>query len=292
MQKKLSLLAMLVWIVLLTACKEKGPIIDIGSSVKAEDSTYAGAVAAAQPKKVLVEEFTGASCPNCPDAQALLANIEAQNPDRLAIMAIHVANFGQTIPVKGSKYDFRTQDGTDVGATFFTSINNLPSAGHDRVKNAKQERLMQKNDWAGAINDRLKITPPVNIDITSHYDVASRNVSIEVKIAYTNPMLGQQFLSLAILEDDMIDKQDSVGIVLNNYKFRHILRDYITPVPGVAFLQDMAQKEAGRVYIRRFTCKVNDAWVPENCHIIAFVHQNNGEDKEVLQAATAHVTEK
>lgn len=292
MHKKISLLAALAGVVMLTACEEKGPIIDFGTSEKAEDSTYVGAVAAAQPKKILVEEFTGATCPNCPDAQALLTNMDAQNPDRLAIMAIHVMNNPQTKPVKDSKYDFRTQDGTDIGTTFFTSINNLPSAGLDRVKNTKQERLMQKNDWAGALVDRLKIAPSVNMDMKSSYDATSRNASIEVKITYNKAMQGQQFLSLAVVEDDMVDKQDSTGVIIDQYRFKHVLRDYVTPVSGVTFLQDIAQKEAGRVYIRRFTYKVSDAWVPENCHLIAFVHQNNGEDKEVLQAVTSHVIEK
>lgn len=291
MRKKVSLLLALAGVVMLTSCDEKGALgVILEPQELAEDTTYVGTVATAQPRKMLVEEFTGATCPNCPDAQALLSNLNAQNGERLATMAIHVLNNPQTRPVKNAKYDFRTQDGTDAGNTFFGTVNNLPIAGLDRVKNAKAERLMQKNDWAGVVSDRLKVTPPVNVDVTSTYTAATREALIEVKVAYTKAMEGQQFLSVALVEDGMVDKQDSTGIVIENYTFKHVLRDYITPVAGVAFLK-ADQKPAGTVYIRRFKFKVDDKWEATNCHLIAFVHNNNGEDKEVLQAADAHLTE-
>ncbi|RYD58349.1 MAG: Omp28-related outer membrane protein [Sphingobacteriales bacterium] len=291
MYKKLSLLAGLAGIVLMTSCEEKGPIIELEPREPAEDTTYVGTVGTVQPKKILIEEFTGATCPNCPDAQVMLNNFSAQNPGRLAIMAVHVLNVSQTRPVKGAKYDFRTQDGTDAATTYYGAINNLPNAGIDRTKSLAGDMQQPTGAWGKSIEDRLKLSATVNLDVASTYNAQTRMATIEVKIAYNKAMEGQQFLSLALVEDGMIDKQDKTGVVVEDYVFNHVLRDYITSPVGVAYLGSTT-KEAGRVYIRRFKYKVEDARVAEKCHLIAFVHSNNGENKEVLQAADAHLTGK
>ena len=67
--KKLPLLALsaaaMFW---LSACEEKGPLINFEDGPVASDTTYVAAPETPQTKKLLVEEFTGASCTNCPAA--------------------------------------------------------------------------------------------------------------------------------------------------------------------------------------------------------------------------------
>jgi hypothetical protein len=282
---KISTLPILGLIAILAvSCKEKGPLIDFGNT-KSEDTTYVVTPPAVQPKKVLVEEFTGASCSNCPAARVQLANLAAQNPDKLAIMGIHIYNYVQSAPTKESKHDFRTQDGTDIGNDVYGSVSMMPSAGIDRMLGGNGERLTLKGVWADLISTRLKVEPIVNIDLTSSFDEAGKKATVTVKVTYNKKTTGTQNISLAIIEDGIVDVQDSVQTIIHDYHFEHVLRDYITPISGVPFLQDKPEKEAGRVYQRTFVYDVNKDWKPENCKLIAYVHNNAGNDKEVLQVA-------
>ena len=56
----------------LTSCEEKGPAIDFGGGATAVDTTYLGTAPTAQQRIVVVEEFTGGMCANCPKARDLL----------------------------------------------------------------------------------------------------------------------------------------------------------------------------------------------------------------------------
>lgn len=270
----------------MSSCKEKGPLIDFGNT-KSEDTTYVTTPPSPQAKKVLIEEFTGASCSNCPAARVQLSNLAAQNPDRLAIMGIHIYNYVQSAPTKESKYDFRTQDGTDIGNDIYGSINLMPSAGIDRMPGNNGERLTLKSIWADLIATRLAVAPSVNLDLESSYDEAARKAVITVKVIYNKAMTGTQSISVALIEDGIVDVQDSVQAVIHDYHFEHVLRDYITPISGTPFLDNISNKEVGRVYVRRFEYDVNKDWKAENCKLVAFVHNNSGNDKEVLQVAEA-----
>ena len=51
----------------------------------------------------------------------------------------------------------------------------------------------------------------------------------------------------------------------------------------------LRKKQAG-VYEKSYTFKVDDKIKVENCHIVAFVHNNEIDNKEILQAARIKLT--
>jgi hypothetical protein len=268
----------------LTSCEEKGPVIDFGSGPVAVDTTYVGTAPTAQQRIVVAEEFTGGKCANCPKARDLLTGIADNTPGRVLPIEIHVFNFIQSNPAteEGAIYDLRTQDGTDIGKQFYVNVNQMPSAGINRV-GTDNERLLLSGKWASKINEQLAITPAMNVDVESAY--ADGKATVKVKVAYTQAVSKQQFMTLAILEDGIIDVQEYPDSFDHHYTFNHTLRDLVTPVTGQPFLADVATKEAGRVYQRTFVFDVPAAWKPENCKVIAFVHNNDADSKEILQAA-------
>jgi hypothetical protein len=62
------------------------------------------------------------------------------------------------------------------------------------------------------------------------------------------------------------------------------MRDILTQTYGSPVLDSFAQKDAGRVYERTFKYTIGNAWKPENCKVIAFISNNETNDKEVAQA--------
>ncbi|MCD6062705.1 MAG: outer membrane protein Omp28 [Flavipsychrobacter sp.] len=283
--KKIYLLLGAAGIISLNACTEKGPAIDFGTTPVAKDTTYMAKVELADKKVVLIEELTGASCVPCVPAREQLAAIAAQHPDQLAVMEMHIFSHNLSEPVHGyNKYDLRTEDATEIQKEYYADFIGIPTAGIDRVP-VNNVNALTSPSWAGAIDKQLQKTPPVNVKIKSNFDESARNAVITVTVSYTQAVAKKQFLSVAILEKDIVDAQKTPTGTEKEYTFKHTFRDMVTGLKGDEFLKDQPTKDAGRVYERTIIYPVDANWKPEKCMVVAYVHDGDGADKEVLQAA-------
>ena len=88
-------------------------------------------------KKVLIEDFTGHLCPNCPDAARELEAIHDIYGDQIIAIAIHVSkSFARPYPASQApnfQYDFRTNWGTNWDAFYGISNAGLPRGMINRV---------------------------------------------------------------------------------------------------------------------------------------------------------------
>jgi hypothetical protein len=282
----------------INACKEVGPSIDLTPVVvdtsfheRAFDTTYTEAVPAADPKKVLVEEYTGVQCVNCPDGAQILKSYDSTHPNKIVVVGLHGGYLAE--PIEGeSKYDFRNEDVTNLMNSYFGNPPPQPAAAIDRVKGPDGYFNTTRVTWASFIDQRSALTPPVNVDLTSKYDSAHNKVVIKVKVAYTASISVKQHLSVWLLEDNLVDVQVYPDHHDPNYVHNHVLRDFITPVIGASILDTIAVKEPGRVYERTFIYTPKKAeWNLDNCRIVAFVHNSESGDKAVAQVAEVKVKE-
>lgn len=274
---------------LFTACKETGPAIDFGP--KAADTSFMAAAESPQARIAVIEEFTGVTCSNCPSGHNVVKSIEAANPGRIAPMAIQIFNFSQCNPVDEpdvkTRHDNRTQVGTNVADGVFGSVSAMPVAGIDRTS-VNGTMLLGRSDWAATVNGRLAIAPAANVTISRvDYNTATRQAAITVHVAYTSAVAKGQKLTVAVVENNIVDAQEGVGATgfEQDYVHQHVLRDILTAPTGSGILTDKATKQPGQVYERTFVYNVNADWNPDNCEIIAFVSNDNGADKDVVQGA-------
>jgi len=274
----------------LSSCKETPPPINF-SDVLAEDSTYVlSTMPAAEPHNVLIEEFTGPSCANCPGAKRnTLDPLLAANPGRINVVALHVTDFAQANPVNKppehiAKYDFRDSVATLIERNIYSSLFAMPIAGVDRMPfgNANQGSVYQilANGWTNAVNRQLALQDSMNLDLKSTYNAAAGTVLIEAKITYLYSMSSIQHLSVVILEDSLIDLQDDGLEVDTDYHFEDVFRAKVTGIPfgdpilTPTLLPTYPIKEAGRVYVRRYTYKVKSSWNLKHCRVVAFIHKS------------------
>ncbi|OJW82283.1 MAG: hypothetical protein BGO69_16975 [Bacteroidetes bacterium 46-16] len=289
MTKKISYASFIIALAILSSCKEKGPIIDLGGHT-AKDSTYTAATEAPQQRVVLVEEFTGASCSNCPAAREILSSLETQHPNRIASLGLHIFNFTQSEPWEGAKYDFRTQEGTDLGNSVYNGISGMPVAGINRLAvTSSTPELFFSTQWSGIINKYLDSVPSVNLTISSSLNTAGDTAYIVVKAAYTQDVSTKNTLSVAITESDLIDYQEDPAAapdpIDSSYNFKAVLRGFVSATLGSPVLDSLNTKTAGRVFTRSYLYKVNPEWKAEHCKVVAFISNAETNDKRVLQAA-------
>jgi hypothetical protein len=288
MKKYLFLVAggLLLW----TGCKEKHQLVAPTPVISGPDSTYVvNPVPAADLHNVLVEEFTGQSCSNCPAAHAMLESISAAHPGRINVIGLYITNFSQTNPVPGSSHDFRDSVAFDIGTTIFGGISALPIGSVERMP-GDQGLLSYSGSWTDKINNRLSALDSINLSVQSTYDAATNKATIKVNMIYVQPVAIKQNLSVAIVEDSMIDKQESGTTVDDSYLFTNVFRGMVSSEPwGDAVLDSMAVKTAGRGYQRTYTYTprtLTPAIVPAHCRVIAFVGAHTTtSDYHIMQSA-------
>jgi hypothetical protein len=282
----------------INACKEVGPSIDLTPVIvdtsfheRAFDTTYTEAVPGADRKKVLVEEYTGVQCTNCPDAAEVLKNYDINHPNKIVVVGLHGGKLAEPV-LNESKYDFRTEEVSNLMNSYFGEKPPQPAAAIDRIKEGDGYFNNDRLSWASVIDQRSATTSPVNITLNSRYDSAYNKIVIKVKLVYTASVSLKQHLSVWIMEDSLIDVQLFVDHHDPNYVHNHVLRDFITPVIGASVLDTVSVKEPGRVYERTFIYTPKKAeWNLDNCKIVAFVHNSESGDKTVAQVAEVKVKE-
>lgn len=289
-----SLIATVSSIVLFASCKEKPPVINFGSGgSSAKDTSYvlsAANIPVSDPHSVLMEEYTGASCTNCPAAHEILKDLQKVNPGRINIIGLYITGPIQTKPPHGAKYDFRHATATTISTDIYGGISSLPSGGVDRVS-VSGTLKMDRTQWSNVINDRLKLADSINMRIACSYNPVDSILSIADTTIYTKSVGFPHNLSIVIVEDSIIDVQEypSTDPVHpgkdEDYDFTNVFRGMVTAAPvGDPLLTSVPIKEAGRVIVRYYKHKLTGVFNPKNCRIIAFINNSSPGDYRILQS--------
>lgn len=264
-------------------CEEEPPFIDTTPRKNIlKDTTYITTnLPPAQDKVVVVEDISGVNCVNCPAAAVKAEALKDANPTRVAVVTL--------LPTKNILGTFTDPKGiyADLGTPkvdqliSFTSIpSGLPSGMINRHDNGNGI-TMPYQLWDNPMAIELAKSTVVNIDLSSSYNDANRELIISSNVIYTaNHSDSLQDLTIMLVESDIIGKQkDRTGDV-PDYVFKHVLRDFATNAVGDPL---NAKIEEGRVFEKQFSLTLDPSWDISNCEIIAMVHSRS--DKTIYQAA-------
>lgn len=237
---------------------------------------------------ILIEEFTGIGCTNCPKGSREIESLLTQYPDNLVAVSIHAGFFSDTSTFSFGKYDFRTEEGAAlynyIGAPLgypSASINRTPVAG---------DLQLSLNQWSSAINRDIQVDPAVEILLDVSYDAGSRLLVVNTSTVAKENISGDLRLSIMLTESGIVDAQDDLefGGINYNYVHNHVLRDMLTPATGETLSNSVM---TGQVLPKSYSVTLPAQWVAENMEVIAFVSSDNANGIPVLQAAHSHVIE-
>lgn len=237
-----------------------------------------------QKKQVLVEEFSGVKCVNCPagsDAIQVLAGIYGE---QLVAVSIHAGFF--STPYPENRYDFQTQNGYAL-LDYLGQPLGFPTAVINRKQFPGQDALqLNQREWAGAIAAELEGEPSVKIDIQNTFDVNTRLLQVAVDL-YIQERIDEEDvrLSVLVMEDNIEDFQLTPEGKIGDYLHRHVFREMLTDYRGVQLTETLLP---GEKISRGFQMTLPEAWRVEHCTVVAFVNLNGGV-KEILQAHMAGI---
>jgi hypothetical protein len=235
---------------------------------------------------VLIEEFTGVRCPNCPAGAEEIESLLALYPDNLVAVTIHAGSFAFAFDT--SKYDFKVQEGIDITNALGGEPLFYPSAVIDRKTFGTGSLYLGKAEWAGRIQSELAQEPAVGLGLEGSYNPADRQLDITVTLLPNETLSGEINLTILVTESGMVDIQanelEDDGYS-EDYVHKHVLRGTITPALGEPLQTPLSE---GQPVVRSYQYTLPDEWVPDNCELVAFVHRS-GSEEEVLQAARLYI---
>lgn len=249
-------------------------------------------------KKVLVEDYTGHTCGNCPAAARMLNDtIKPLFGDRLIILGIHAGYFAEpcpphTYPSYASYPAYSTDFNTPAGTQWFNDFNIQlsPNGMVNRVKVGSSYAVAPGN-WATRINQEMQKEPVLSIKLSPTYNTVTRQLDVTAAIKTLKDMNGNFNLVLGISEDHVIDWQldytISPAVPPNyqnnpNYDHRHVFRGAINGVNGFGEQIIAGNAGVGFTASRSYSYTIPTAWNENNCSVVAFVY--NTVSKEIVQA--------
>ena len=175
-------------------------------------------------KKVLIEDFTGHLCPNCPQAATEIEAIHDIYGEQIIAIAIHVTkSFARPYPASQApnfQYDFRTSWGDDLDNLFDISSAGLPRGMVNRTGYPDNHKLA-KDEWANAVTNEL------NKEINFGIMINSSNNNINITTQVLNNISGSYNLVVCLTESGIINWQKDGTENIENYEHNHILRSVL-----------------------------------------------------------------
>jgi hypothetical protein len=293
MKKYITLLSI---ILIITSCDvEEGPYMSdiIITPIDTTTNTYL--------KKILIEDFTGHLCPNCPDAARELEAIHDIYGDQIIGMALHVTkSFARPYPAIQApefQYDFRTKWGDDWDAFYGISDAGLPRGMVNRIGFPDSHKL-GKNEWSTAVANELAKDPDFEITINTTTSLITINTKV------LNNINADYNLVVCLTESNIINWQKDGGNNIEDYEHNHVLRtvladqelsNSINYIAGQEIQKtinyDLAALKQFNIDYSTNTAEMGNGnaggWNANNMSVVAYIY--NTTTKEIVQVQEAHL---
>jgi hypothetical protein len=236
-------------------------------------------------KRILIEEFTGHDCPNCPGGAAAVEDIISLYGDRIIVVAVHTNWFGRPIPPEFIN-DYRTATGDELDARFNLESEGLPKGMVNRNGFETNTHKLGPSELVGRIEELISDQPLLDINMTINYTPGSRTAHILIDVTVLEEIQRNLLLSVFVTEDSIISPQKNNNIaygpipVIDEYVHRHVLRGAVNGTWGDKIC-DGNLNPPGTGFQRHYEYVLHEHWNDTNCALVAFVY--DGDTNEVLQ---------
>lgn len=220
MKKILFILGSITLLFLSSCDKVNGPYgVPVTTSVNTGDSIV---------RKVLLEDFTGHTCVNCPKAHREADRLLGIYGSKLIVLDIHAGQFAYP---QGGFYtaDFQNPISTGI-ATDFAIINlPFPTGMVNRHLNSTGSNYdLDYALWEANIDTMLNRAPDAGIKLSNSFSSTDSTMSSSITVTIVNNYSNHLQLAVYFVEDSIIayQKDNSINPPFDvpNYVHKHMLR--------------------------------------------------------------------
>ncbi len=262
---------------------------DVDNVFKERETTYGDETLGIPLKKILLEEYTGHECGNCPRGAEIAHGLKETYGDHLIVVAIHAGSFAEVS--EDYPEDFQTETGNKLDASYKVSEKGLPAGLINRTPYDGSE-VLGKELWLAAFEKQLAESPVIDIKMTNKYNPETRKVTIDLANTFISGLSQDLNITLWLTEDSIIapqkdyEKGDAGNHrIIKDYAHRHMLRETITQ--GLWGEKLASNVKANDVINKKFTFEIGKDYNAEHCEIIAFI--SDAKTNYIIQAESEPV---
>ena len=242
---------------------------------------------------VLIEDFTGHKCVNCPNAALEARNIEGQHDGRVFVASIHSGPSASTYFQSYQFAPFTTNFTTPDGLAISTELTDGGFIGNPSGTNNRKTFggfiFQNYSSWASNVSSILTSNVlKVNLQSSTNYFPETRGVFLHTEVDKISTDSLELYQVVYLIEDSIIKPQILPDNTTNlNYVHRDVHRGNIDGKPmGRKITEDMKVDKNGAIvvgdkYYLNYSYRLPDQYNPDNMHLLIYVYRND--TKEILQ---------
>ena len=213
---------------------------------------------------VLLEDFTGQRCTNCPKATEVIEQLQETYGDNLVAVGIH----GGPLGFAGNA---RTVGlATETGNEYYNHWN----LEYQPVGLVNRHSPVNYPEWAAAVKEELAKPAPLRLSGKSF--IEDNTITIQLNAEGTDETVTGK-LQVWLLEDGIQTLQLMLdGTANQEYVHNHVFRTAVNGIWG----EDFSIEEGEKVE-RTFTQALETTWNKEKLSVVAFVYNSGGVQQAV-----------
>ena len=229
------------------------------------------------PRKILVEEFTGTWCGDCPNGRTATEHLDAKFGNSVICIGLHNSDSLSNTYSEGLIKDCNVTE-FPLGFIDRTSFHSSPDGS------VFQEVGLDGTDWDEPVKERLKTSSPIGVNISNTYNTDTRQLQITITADFLASVSGNMRFNCILIEDSVpcTNQRNSN----NNYSASPWYHQGDPIVPyfqrNVARLNLSANLWgdekiipvnvfAGASFKKNYSCTLSDKWNHSHVKIVAFI---------------------
>ena len=222
-------------------------------------------------KHVLLEDYTGVRCVNCPAAGQLALELQERYDHKVIVLSVHAGDLATFPP-----FNLKTPEG-DEWWNFFSFQQNPIGTINRKMVNGGY--AFDSPSWEEAVANSLQEEATIEMTADVTYNDVNRELKVDVVSKFLTEMPDSYSLTVCVMEDSLVGTQMTLEGSLDDYVHRHVFRTTLNGAWGEEL--NTAAVAPEEVFTKSYTTTLNEAYNADQCYIIAYVA--NAATKEVLQ---------
>lgn len=230
-------------------------------------------------RAILIEDFTGQRCNNCPTGTEIINGIvDTYGEDNVIAVGIHSGPLG--FPGTATAVGLVT----DTGNEYYSHWDKENKMGQPWVIfNRKTSPDSHYNNWAAMVSTIISEKSNLTVNIANAYDAASRTLTTTVEAdGLSGTVKGK--LQVWIVEDGVKALQKMPdGSTNKEYMHNHVFRAAVNGTWG----EDVTVKE-GETTKKQYSYVLPKAWDADKIAVVAFVYNDGGVENVAKKHLVVH----
>ena len=212
------------------------------------------------PRNILLEDFTGQKCPNCPTGTDVIEQLHEAYGSRLIPVGIH----GGPLGVKGTATVVGLA--TDLGDTYYDHWH----LEYQPVGLINRGAATNYPDWISAVRHESERESGTSLEVLANVTADAIEITITARRLAADAYQGQ--LQVWVLEDSIVARQIMPdGSVNLDYIHNHVLRTAVNGTWGEDFSLAADEKRT-----LQFSQPLASSWSAAHLSVVAFLYNDRG----------------